>query len=321
MNEKDLHVILATDNNYAEFVAVVIVSLLQTNPQFESIHVHLLANGVSDATVQKIQRHLPQERGQLHVYDISDLEQRLGIQVPNTIAISAYARLFMASLLPADLDRVLYLDCDIVVSDNIIEFWKTNLDGFLVAGVLDTLYSVTAKTDVGLSTDAPYVNSGVLLINLKSWREENMQQCFLDFLLSHNGHVTHHDQGIINATCHGRMQVIHPRYNLASNYLSHPYKLLTSMNNPFYSEGEVEEAKKHPAIIHFTEGFYNRPWVKNSKHPLAERFNYFHKQTEWDGTHLRPDKRSLAMRILSWEFLNLPLWMYNATQRIIKKIK
>jgi hypothetical protein len=93
------------------------------------------------------------------------------------------------------------------------------------------------------------------------------------------------------------------------------------MNNPFYSEGEVEEAKKHPAIIHFTEGFYNRPWVKNSKHPLAERFNYFHKQTEWDGTPLRPDKRSLAMRILSWEFLNLPLWMYNATQQLMRLIK
>ena len=321
MNEKDLHVVLATDNNYAEFVAVVIVSLLQTNPQFESIHVHLLANGVNDATIQKLQHHLLQDRAQLHVYDISDLEQRLGIQVPNSIAISAYARLFMASLLPTDLDRVLYLDCDVVVSDDITSFWEMNIEGFLIAGVLDTLSTNRTKTDIGLPTDAPYVNSGVLLINLKSWREENMQQCFLDFLLSHNGHVTHHDQGIINATCHGRIQIVHPRFNLASNYLSHPYKMLASMNTPFYSENEVEEAKKYPAIIHFTQGFYNRPWVKNSMHPLVERVNYFHKQTEWDGTPLRPDKRSLAMRILSWVFLNLPLWMYNATQRIIKKIK
>lgn len=321
MNKKDLHVVLATDNNYAEFVAVVIVSLLETNPRFESIHVHLLANGVSDATIQKLQRHLPQQRGQLHVYDISDLEQRLGIKVPSTIAISSYARLFMASLLPADLDRVLYLDCDIVVSDNIIKFWKTNLDGFLVAGVLDTLYSVTAKTDVGLTIDAPYVNAGVLLVNLKAWREKKMQQRFLDFLLSHNGQVTHHDQGIINATCFGRIRIVHPRYNLASNYLSHPYKMLTSMNDPFYSKNEVEEAKAHPAIIHFTQGFYNRPWVKNSKHPLAEKFYYYHNQTEWAGTPLRHDNRSLVMRILSWEFLNLPIWVYKFTQRIMRILK
>ena len=321
MNEKDLHVVLATDNNYAEFVAVVIVSLLQTNPQFESIHVHLLANGVNDTTIQKLQRHLPQQRGQLHVYDISDLEQRLGIKVPATIAISSYARLFMASLLPADIDRVLYLDCDVVVADSIMHFWKMDLEGILVAGVLDTLYSVTAKTDIGLSTDTPYINAGVLLVNLKAWRDENMQQRFLNFLLGHNGQVTHHDQGIINATCHGRIQIVHPRFNLASNYLSHPYKMLASMNTPFYSENEVEEAKKYPAIIHFTQGFYNRPWVKNSKHPLAERFNYCHKQTEWDGTPLCPDKRSLAMRILSWVFLNLPLWMYNATQQLMRLIK
>ena len=194
MNEKDLHVVLATDNNYAEFVAVVIVSMLQTNPQFENIHVHLLANGVNDTTIQKLQRHLPQQRGQLHVYDISDLEQRLGIKVPATIAISSYARLFMASLLPAEIDRVLYLDCDVVVTDSIMHFWKMDLEGILVVGVLDTLYSVTAKTDIGLSTDTPYINAGVLLVNLKAWRDENMQQRFLNFLLGHNGQVTHHDQ-------------------------------------------------------------------------------------------------------------------------------
>ncbi|SEA51778.1 Lipopolysaccharide biosynthesis protein, LPS:glycosyltransferase [Prevotella sp. tc2-28] len=315
-----LHVVLATDDNYAEFVSVVIVSILHNNKQFESIHIHLLANGVCPENIEKLRRHLPTDKGVLHVYDISDLQQRLGIEVPNTIALSAYARLFMADILPYNLERVLYLDCDVVVSGNIQDFWTVPLGNNLIAGVRDTLPNSSAKNDVGLANDAEYLNSGVLLINLKLWREEKTRQKFVDFLYAHNGHVHHHDQGIINAVCNGRKYVVHPCYNLTSNFLSHPFQMLVKTNNPFYTAREVNEAKANPAIIHFTQGFYNRPWIANSNHPFKEVYLNFHRQTRWAEEPLRSDNRSFVVRILSWEFLNLPLWVYNTTQKIMSFI-
>lgn len=308
-----MHIVLASDTNYAEFVAVVIVSAIANNSGY--IHFHLLSNGIDDATIERLRNHIPADRGELQVYDIRDLKDRLQIQVPATIAISSYARLFLPSILPAEVKKVLYVDCDTVIADDVSEFWNTDLRGKYVAGVLDTLPDNESKVKVGLSPTSPYINAGVLLIHLDMWRKDNLQQQFIDFLLAHNGMVHHHDQGLINGVCKDRICIVHPRYNCTSNYYSHPYALLWRTNTPFYSEQECREATAHPAILHFTEGFYNRPWIANSKHPMASVFHRYHDMTAWCHMPLRKDKRTWLVRFLSWEFLHLPYVVYAMTAK------
>ena len=310
-----MHLVLASDNNYAEFVAVVIASALTNNTDY--IHFHLLSNGINQDIIDKFEAQIPSQQGELHIYDIRDLPARLQIQVPDTIAISSYARLFLPSILPTDITQVLYLDCDIVLADNIALFWNTDLQDNYIAGVLDSLPNNDAKQNVGIPADAPYVNAGVLLINLELWRKDNLQRRFIDFLFAHNGQVHHHDQGIINAVCNGKVRIVHPRYNCTSNYYSHPYKLLQRTNTPFYSYQEFMEATAHPAILHFTEGFYNRPWIANSLHPKREVYHFYHDMTPWRDTPLRKDQRSKLVRFLSWEFLNLPYPIYHCTAKSV----
>lgn len=310
-----MHIVLASDNNYAEFVAVVIASALANNE--DKITFHLLSNGISDATIQQLQRHIPADRGALQVYDISNLKEQLQIEVPNTIAISSYARLFLATILPEDIDKILYVDCDVVIADNLNELWQTNLQDYYIAGVLDTLPNNESKEKVGLLNTSPYINAGILLINLNAWRKDNLQQQFIDFLFAHNGHVHHHDQGIINGVCKGKIKILQPKYNCTSNYFSHPYSLLQKTNTPFYSQKEVEDAIHTPAIIHFTEGFYNRPWIENSLHPQASVYLHYHNMTEWSNTPLRKDKRTTLVKFLSWEFLHLPYPIYSISARMV----
>lgn len=313
-----MHIALASDNNYAEFVAVVMASALANNTNY--LHFHLLSNGIEESTIHLLSKQIPADRGELHIYDIHDLRNRLQVSIPNTIAISAYARLFLPSLLPVNISKVLYLDCDIVVSSDISEFWNTDLHDKYLAGVLDTLPNNESKLQVGLSANAPYINSGVLLINLDLWRKDNLQQKFIDFLLAHNGQVHHHDQGIINGVCKDRISIVHPRYNCTSNYFSHPYYLLRRTNHPFYTRQECEEATSHPAILHFTEGFYNRPWITNSLHPMASVYHYYHNMTPWSNTPLRKDKRTRLVRFLSWEFLHLPYPIYDFSAKCVTRI-
>lgn len=313
-----MHIALASDSNYAEFVAVVIASALHNNSGF--INFHLLSNGLDEATVALLSRQIPAQRGELHVYDIQNIHDRLQIDVPDTIAISSYARLFLPSILPADISRVLYVDCDTVIYGDISEFWNTPLHDMYIAGVLDTLPDCEAKVKVSLKDDEPYLNSGVMLINLDLWRKDNLQQKFIDFLLAHNGQVYHHDQGIINGVCKGKVQIVHPRYNCTSNYYSHPYALLRRTNTPFYSEQEYREAIAAPAILHFTEGFFNRPWLANSLHPKAAIFHQYHDMTAWKNAPLRKDKRTYLVRFLSWEFLNLPYPIYDCTAKCVTKL-
>ena len=313
-----MHIVIASDTNYAEFVAVVIVSAIANNTDY--IHFHLLSNAINDSTVDKLKSHIPVGKGELHVYDIQDIEERLQIHVPATIAICAYARLFLPSILPADVEKVLYVDCDTVICDDLSGLWNTDLEGKYVAGILDTLPNNESKVKVGMCADEAYINSGVLLINLELWRKDNIQQQFIDFLLEYNGNVHHHDQGLINGVCKGRMCIVHPRYNCTSNYYSHPYNLLRRTNTPFYSEQECMDATTHPAILHFTEGFYNRPWIVNSQHPMASVFHHYHDMTTWRNTPQRKDKRTWLVRFLSWEFLHLPYPMYDTTTKMVTKL-
>lgn len=314
--EKKYHVTLASDSNYIEFVATVLVSLFKNNPD-ANIAVHLLANALSDDDVCKVQKYIPQERGELFVYTIENFEERFKVEVKATIAITAYARLFLPAILPAEVERVLYVDCDVLFTSPIDEFYNVDFGDSLVAGALDTLADDTAKVSIGCRVDEPYLNSGVLMIPLDKWRKENVQQQFVDFLVARNGNVNHNDQGIINAVCKGRKFIVSPRYNVNSNFYTHPYSLLKECNTPFYSLQEYEAAKAQPAIIHFTEGFLNRPWIANSLHPYKNEYLEYRALTLWKDTPLRKDKRSLAAKSLAYVFLNFPYAVYRLYSTVL----
>ena len=317
MDNNHLHVALASDQNYAEFVAVVIVSLFDTNHWQDFTTVHLLSNGIDEATIEKLSQHVPDGRGELKVYDIHSLKDDLGIDVPSTIAITSYARLFLPVLIKEGIKRVLYLDCDVVVNDSVKGFYCVQFDRSWVAGVRDTLYGEYTKLAVGMKPSDEYLNAGVLLINLEAWRENNVTQQCLDFLLDHDGKVVHHDQGIINGVCNHHKLVVHPMFNATTSYFSHSFSLLARHNSPFYSQQEVDEAKSSPAVIHFTEGFFNRPWIENSLHPLRDVFIHYHSMTQWSDAPMRADRRSIATKIIAWSFLNLPYWGHAHVKRIM----
>lgn len=315
-----LHIAIASDENYARFVATLITSVIKNNSNFQQISFHLLSNGISETTLDKIKASIKYEKHHLIFYDISDLEERLSIEVPKTIALTAYARLFMNRIISEDIDKVLYLDTDIIVVNQLDKVWNIELEDNLVAGCLDIFEGDSAKIKVGLSSFDPYFNSGVLLINLKQWRNENIDLKFVDFLKSHNGKVYHHDQGIINGVCKDRITILPPEYNLHSTVFSHPYSLIVKIIQPYYKQQEYDNALEKPVIIHFTEGFYNRPWKNNCTHPYRHAYKKYQNLTLWKGTPLLPDNRSIAVRVLSYTFLKLPYPFYKITSKLLGTI-
>lgn len=320
-DSEHLHIAIASDEYYARFVAVVIASVLDNNKSFDRITFHLLANGIASDTLDNIRLSLDNSKSGLVVHDISDLPERLGIEVPPTIALTSYARLFMAEIIDRDISEIFYLDTDIVVNGNLKDLWAVDLGQNYAGGCLDVFEGSSAKTDVGLKPSDPYVNAGVLLINLDEWRRCNMSGKFIDFLHQHNGNVHHHDQGIINGVCKGRIKVIPPEYNMHSTVFSHPYSLITKITTPYYDEESYRNAIKHPVIIHFTEGFYNRPWKKNCKHPYKDAYMKYSSVTAWKDYPLMPDNRSVAVKLLSYSFFKFPYLVYRCVSSIIGSLQ
>lgn len=316
-----LDVVLASDETYAKYATVCIQSLIKTNSAYR-IRIHLLYNGMHSHSIDIIRKMLNPDY-ELHTYSLMDIANRIGTSISMDtipISITAYARLFIMSVLPININKILYIDCDITFNGDIGPFYFSDLGNNLVGGVLDTCTSCRSKNEIGIADNEPYLNSGVLLIALDLWRKENIEKSFIDFIHKMNGKVYHHDQGVINAVCAGRKKIFHPRYNTSSYFFSHPYKMLQKHNTPFYSRQECRDAVCAPIIIHYTSGVVNRPWIENCVHPLKDVFYLYGQMTPYKNFSLQKDNRTFIEKIDSWILRNMPYSIYRF-YTIIRKLQ
>lgn len=312
---KDYNIVVASDCNYVGLVSILFASILSNKKEDENIIFHVLANNIPFPKIQQLKEQIG--NNDLYVYPITDFQKRLNITLPDTIAVTSYARLFLAEILPESVNEVLYLDCDIIVNQSLSRIFSLDISNYAVAGVLDTLPNKESKRKIGLSENDPYINAGVLYINLRKWRTDQIKDLFMTFLLQHNGCVHHHDQGIINAVLNKSKLIIGPEFNLTSNYFTHKYTYLKKRNNPFYTHEEIERAKINPVIIHFTEGFLDRPWVIGSQHPFKNSFLEYKQASIIANEPLQASKKNWYVKLLGYEFTHLPLIFYQTTSFLL----
>ena len=117
-------------------------------------------------------------------------------------------RCYFTNLLPAE-DKVLYLDLDIMIEKDIAELWRTDVEGYAAAGVIDT--NVRLFTMPYIQDKSVYVNSGVLLMNLKYIREHALDREMDKLLNSYT--LMFPDQDVINIVCFGKIKCMDPKWN------------------------------------------------------------------------------------------------------------
>lgn len=318
MISDNLHIAISSDSNYAKLVSILLVSLFENNKWANCITVHLLSNNIDEESIKQIERHIPCGQGFLNVYDISDINSRLRVRVPPTISISSYSRLFLSSLLSSDIDKVIYMDVDAIVSGSLEKLWNTDMKDYQIAGVLDDV-SLYAKKAIGLSLNTAYVNAGFLVLNIKQWREDDIEAKILDYLIAHNGNVFHHDQGLINAVCIRKM-ILPVNYNMVTNFFVFPYH--SFKQQPFYSEEEMKEGEKHPIFIHFTAGVANRPWMENCRHPLKDIFLKYKARSLYKNVPLEKDFRPMRLKLLASLYYHCkPLYYFSLKLRSLMESK
>jgi lipopolysaccharide biosynthesis glycosyltransferase len=211
-------------------------------------------------------------------------------------------------MLPETVNRVLYLDSDMVVTDSLSALWQTDLQGNIAGAVQDFVNDQT-KGAVGLSPEEPYLNAGLWLIDLEAWRREKVEEACLGCIQAHGGTVTHHDQGVLNEVLRGRCSILPIRYNLMTiHYLFDRRQLKKYYQDhaSFYSEEEVEEAKNHPAILHYTPSFTTRPWVAHCKHPKKHLYWDALQKTPFRGCAVSLDSTKWYVRLINWRYRHLP---------------
>ncbi len=301
VNKDALCIAYAADDNYAKYLGISMLSLFQSNKGFVQIDVFVLDCEIGAENKEKLMSIVEEYNRKIHFISmknyVSNLELNMGAR---KISIASYARLFLATVIPDTYERILYLDCDTIVLDELNDFWNIDMVGYMVAGVRDTVDSYFLKK-IGLKPEDFYINAGIILVNLAAWRENQLLTQFITFIKKFDGNVPHHDQGTINAVCKDQIRIVSPRFNVTSNIYSFSTKTIRRMYNlhNYYSQQSLDKAKHKPAILHYTTGLVGRPWEENCTHPRKEEYSKVASRSPWKAGPLLPDSRTRAVRMFS----------------------
>lgn len=285
LNSHELHIVYASDDKFAEILGVSLVSLYENNTDMEQIHVYVLDSGISKVNKERLisicQKY---SRKSIQFILARNISKILSMNV-NTDrgSLSQYARLFVSRDLPETLDRILYLDCDIIINDSLYELWNLDLKGKTIAALKDA-FSKQYRKNIELQPNDIMFNSGVMLIDMKRWKENQIERKLLSFIKRHNGVIQQGDQGALNAVLSKDTYCFHPKFNSVTIFYDFTYEEMLVYRKPvdFYSEKDVRQAVEHPVIIHYTTSFISvRPWIEGSKHPYKNRWLAYKSKSPW----------------------------------------
>mgnify|MGYP005803247495 CR=1 FL=1 len=315
MDKNDLIVLYSTDETYARHAATSIYTLLENNKSFEKIKIYIISNNLSSETKKKFLRIIEEFERELKFIDLKEL--LVDFEKNNDYPISSYARLLIENIILED--KILYIDCDTIVVNSLKDIWKIDLQENLIAGVQDALPSYLLSA-INIEKNSQYINAGVLLINLKKWRDEKFKNQVYNFLKIKKGNVVHHDQGIINHICNGKIKILEPKYNVMPEiimYNEKQIKKLYQLQN-YYNDEELKDAKENPVIIHFISKFYNRPWNKKCTHPYKDNYLEALSKTGFS-TKLENKDLSKKVKLRKFIYKMFPFEIYCTLEHLLNK--
>ena len=238
----EIPIFFSTDDNYIPYLDVAIVSLIANASAAFTYKIIVLNTGLDPENITKVKRN---ERPgfSIEFVDISKRIEGIKSRFKNVyhFSVVTYYRLFIASLFP-QYDKIVYLDCDLVVCGDIAELYMTDLGDNILGAARDRLVQNTAEfrayaaTAVGVDPDR-YVNAGVLLINLKAFRENDIEGRFIKLITEYDFDLLDPDQAYLNYLCRDKIRALQSEWNAVPSTLP-------------------ESAPK--SIVHYA--LYKKPW-------------------------------------------------------------
>lgn len=278
-------VVCAADSAYAVPMAVMLQSLATHADPARKIDVYIIARGLSTPLRERIGK---QARPSLRIHwQDSIASTAIGEPPWGHVSIASYDRLLIPGYLPDAVTRVLWLDCDLLVLDDVSRLFDQAPTGEILRAVRDPLvrclgspYGVRHWKALGLARDLPYFNAGVMLIDMVRWRAAGVTERALGYLQRFGKDVFFHDQEALNAVVGRDWKLLEDRWNFSVN--------------PFHARRQ-DRGQGQPAIIHFAGRI--KPWSLPELGATQDLYFQYLDQTSWRGT--RP-ARTAGSRLLSW---------------------
>lgn len=268
-----LQVACAATGDYVPHAATMLKSVLLGAPR-TPMQVHFL----HDEALREDDRRLLQEMLEQGGATVNFLEAKslLPDAMPRLLRYTpaAYFRLLLPRLLQG-IERVLYLDSDLVAVDSLLPLWEWDLRDKAIGAIADASPRVAERARaLGLPSEAAYFNSGVLLMDLARMRREQLAEQVIAFARENRQRIVFPDQDPLNAVLCEHRAEIPLRYNVQAAVYDRILRKMVALPEVF-----VQEARANPAIVHFSSHW--KPWHYRCKHPLRHLYHEYRRQTPW----------------------------------------
>lgn len=250
-----MNILVSINQNYLGHLKTLVKSIALSNPE-GYFDFYVMSRDLQEKHLEELQKTF-NKQFRFHLIFITDNDIQLFPVVEKRYPVEIYFRLFAAKYLPENLDRVLYLDTDIVVINSLSQLYEMDFQNCYFIGTTHVQKLIHKFHEIRLDMNKAhvYLNTGVLLINLKLLRNINVEGEVKDFIWKNKRKLMLPDQDIISALYGDKVKLVDDlKYNLGERGLR-----LYQIRNKVVLD--LDWIRKHTVIVHYYGR--NKPWKKN----------------------------------------------------------
>ncbi len=245
----EITIFFTADEAYAPFLATAIASAVENSSSARRYRAVILHQGISDDTLSRITA-LARENFKIEPIEMTHSFDGLDDRMSNRLrcdyfTLTIYFRLFIPEMFP-ELDRAIYIDSDVVLTDDIAKLYDTDIGDCLIGACPDLSIADVpplveyTENAIGMA-HGEYINSGVLLMDLKALRDCRLGARFLEILNTYHLDTVAPDQDYLNAMCRGRIFYLDGVWDAMPN--------------------DSKEPLESPSLIHYN--LFSKPWCRD----------------------------------------------------------
>jgi len=246
--KEPIRIVCASNDRFVVLLAVLIKSIEKQNKSGRDIIFYLIDDRISKTNKRKLEQSIVSDSIKIHWIPL-DRQLLSNIKFPNdfsTYPKNIYSRLLVDKFLPSTVDKVIYLDSDMMFNTCVSDLWEVDLEGNVIGAVqepnvkiMDCPWSgVKNYKELNIPRDAMYFNSGLLVINMNRWREENVAQRVVECVEKNKIHAGGQpDQYGLNVVLWDKWQNLDSKWNHYSTMDSEhmPHNIHFVIRKPIYT--------------------------------------------------------------------------------------
>lgn len=268
---RNIYILSVCDENFVQHLGVTMASLLENSEKPSEIIYSVIDVGISDSSKDKIISLFKNYNSTVR-FITADKSLFDNFPTTESFPVAIYYRLLMPLLLGDSINKVIYLDSDIIVKDDIYNLWEIDIGDYPLAAVSDNL-GYQRFSELNIPESSSYFNSGVLLVNLEAWRTQNLSRRVIEYIDSNKSKLLWPDQDALNAILYNEWFKLHPKWNVQRNLFQiHP-------KDQVFELTDIQYALENPSIIHFTTN--SKPWHYSDQHPFKREYYHYLSYTDW----------------------------------------